>query len=299
MLATAGGAAAHDLFVNNLAGDDLFDGRWPDGRGAGSGPVKTLRQAIWLADTGDQITLANTGVPYHESVTLFGDRNSGGAVKPFTIDGSGAVLDGTVAIPDDEWHFDHGNVFRYRPERMAYQQLYIGGKPAVRRVAGADGAVPDLKPLEWALVAGQIYFCPEPTKMPQAYQARCAGLTVGITLYKVQNVSITNLIVQGYQLDGINLQDAREPISLTQLTARGNGRSGIAVCGASGATIEACLAGGNGESQLHIEGPSHTQIISCDLLSDTGPKWLKAKDSSLLLNNQPQPKVQSAGRGSN
>src|SRR5437764_9953203 len=124
LFATAGGAAARNLFVNNVAGNDLFDARWPENRGAGSGPVKMLRQAIRLADTGDRITLAKTGEPYRESVTLFGERNSGGAVQPFTIDCSGAVLDGTVPVPDDEWHFDHGNVFRYRPERMAYQQLY-------------------------------------------------------------------------------------------------------------------------------------------------------------------------------
>src|SRR5271165_4116863 len=89
LLAAENYAAAHDLFVNNVAGDDLSDARWPESRGPRSGPVKTLRQAIWLADSGDRITLANTGVPYRESVTLFGERDSGGAVQPFTIDGSG------------------------------------------------------------------------------------------------------------------------------------------------------------------------------------------------------------------
>ncbi len=281
---------ARDLFVNNVAGNDLFNGDWADGRGAGSGPVRTLRQALWLARTGDRISLANTGEPYRESVTLFGDRNSGGATRPFIIDGNGAVLDGTVAVPDDAWQFDHGNVFRFRPERMAYQQLYINGKPAARRKpAEPQGPPPDLKPQEWALVGGEIYFCPEPGKLPQFYRPRCAGLTVGLSLVKVQHVAIGNLIVQGFQLDGINLQDARSPVTLLQISARGNGRSGIAVCGSSRPAIEACLVGGNGESQLHLEGPSETHVENCDLLADTAPKWLKLPGSALYLGSKPQP----------
>ena len=80
-------AAARDLYVNNLAGDDLLDGGSPTGRGSGRGPVQTLRQALWLANTGDHIALANTGTPYRESVTLFGNKHSGFTDRPFIIDG--------------------------------------------------------------------------------------------------------------------------------------------------------------------------------------------------------------------
>jgi hypothetical protein len=282
------GAAGRDLYVNNLAGDDLLDGGSPNSSGAGRGPVQTLRQAIWLADSGDHIVMANTGTPYRESVTLFGAKNSGYATRPFIIDGQGSVLDGSIPVPTEAWRPDHDDVFRFRPERMAYQQLFLDGRPATRRgLASTTAGLPALGPLEWALYDGQIYFRVEPGRLPDQYNPSDANLTVGITLYKVEHVAIANLFVQGFQLDGVNLQDVRSPCTLTQVSARGNGRSGIAVCGASRATIEACLAGNNGQSQLHLEGPSEAHIENCDLIEKTGPKWLKTAESRLFVDGKP------------
>jgi hypothetical protein len=281
-------AIARDLYVNNLAGDDLLDGGSPTGRGSGRGPVQTLRQALWLANTGDHVVMANTGTPYRESVTLFGDKHSGFTERPFIIDGQGAVLDGSMAVPPGAWQHYRDDVFRFRPERMAYQQLFLDGRPAARRSpASTLGGLPALDPLDWALYDGQIYFRVEEGRLPEQYNPSDAYLTVGITLYKVEHVAIANLFVQGFQLDGINLQDVRSPCTLTEISARGNGRSGIAVCGASRATIEACLAGNNGQSQLHLEGPSETHVENCDLIEKTGPKWLKAVDSRLLVDGKP------------
>jgi hypothetical protein len=281
-------ASARDLYVNNLAGDDLLDGGSPTGRGSGRGPLQTLRQALWIANTGDHIVLANTGTPYRESVTLFGDKHSGFADRPFIIDGQGAVLDGSTPVPPDAWQHYRDNIFRFRPERMAFQQLFLDGRPAARpSPAAALGGLPALDPLEWVLYEGQVYFRVEEGRLPDQYNPSNAGLTVGITLYKVEHVAIGNLFVQGYQLDGINLQDVRSPCTLTQISARGNGRSGIAVCGASKATIEACLAGNNGQSQLRLEGPSETHVENCDLIEKTGPKWLKAADSRLFVDGKP------------
>jgi parallel beta-helix repeat protein len=280
-------AAGRDLFVNNLAGDDLSDGGAPQSMGAGRGPVQTLRQALWLANAGDHISLTNTGTPYRESVTLFGAKHSGVSTHPFVIDGNGAILDGSAPIPVDAWQHDHDDVFRFRPERMAYQQLFLDGRPAARRnLASALAGPPELQPLEWALFDGEIYFRVEPGRLPDHYHPSDAQLTVGLTLYKVEYVTIANLVVQGFQLDGINLQDTRSPCIVTQCTARGNGRSGIAVCGASRATVDACLVGNNGQSQLHIEGPSETRVENCDLLPNTGPQWLKEAASRLWVDGK-------------
>jgi hypothetical protein len=280
-------AAARDLFVNNSAGDDLFDGGSPTSTGVGRGPVQTLRQALWLANTGDHVSLANTGEPYRESVTLFGDKHSGYPSRPFIIDGNGAKLDGSLGVPPEAWQHDHDDVFRFRPERMAYQQLFLDGRPAVRRsLTSTTGGLPELKPLEWAMTRGQIYFRVEPDRLPDQYNPADTNLTVGLTLYKVEHVAIANLFVQGFQLDGINLQDVRSPCTLTQISARGNGRSGIAVCGASRVAIDACLAGNNGQSQLHLEGPSETHVENCDLIPNTGPKWTRGSDSRLFVDGK-------------
>ena len=56
---------------------------------------------------------------------------------------------------------------------------------------------------------------------------------MGITLYEVRNVVIRDLIVQGFQLDGINAHDGVFDALLKKVTCRGNARSGICVGGAS------------------------------------------------------------------
>ena len=281
-------AAARDLYVNNLAGDDLLDGGSPTSRGSGRGPVQTLRQALWLANTGDHIAMANTGTPYRESVTLFGQKHSGFTTARSLLTGKGRCSTVRSPVPPDAWQLFATTYFRFRPERMAYQQLFLDGRPAVRRnPATTLGGLPALEPLEWALFNGQIYFRVEEGRLPDQYNPSNANLTVGITLYKVEHVAIANLFVQGYQLDGINLQDVRSPCTLTEISARGNGRSGIAVCGASKAAIEACLAGNNGQSQLHLEGPSETHVENCDLIAKTGPKWIKAAESRLFVDGKP------------
>ncbi len=282
------GAIARDLFVNNLAGSNFSDGRTATSTQPGVGPVQTIARALLLAEGADRIILANTGTPYHESVALQGDRNSGFRNQPFTIDGSGATLDGSSPVPADAWQNYRGDVFRFQPERMAYQQLFLDNLPAKRHPAVSSLAgVPPLAPLRWTLHDGWLYFRVEPGRLPDSYHVSDADLQVGLTLYKVQFVLIENLTVEGYQLDGINCQDVHPPVTLRNITAQGNGRSGIAVCGSSHVSIEGCRLGANGESQLHVEGPGETLVEQSELVGTaTAPKWL-ANGSRLLIDGQP------------
>ena len=266
-------AEARDVFLNNRAGDDHFDGRFATGQGGLAGPVQTLAKALRIADTGDRIVVANTGEPYRESVSLSGPKHSGFNFKPLVIDGNGATLDGSA--PADDWQPVGGDVFRFRPELMAFGALFAHGQPLARVSAGLPGeAMPALKPLQWTLREGWIYFRVEPDRLPDYYQLTYARLQTGLTLYKVEQVAITNLVVQGFELDGINCQDVRPTVTLDHITARWNGRSGIAVCGASHATLDACLVEGNGRSQLHIEGTSEVSATGCELVPKTAPNWL-------------------------
>lgn len=84
-----------------------------------------------------------------------------------------------------------------------------------------------------------------------------ASQTVGITLYQVLNVEIQDLVVQGYQLDGVNAHDSAFNVKLVGLTCRGNGRSGISIGGALRVELEACLVGNNGEWQA-----SHGRVLA-------------------------------------
>jgi len=112
-------AAGRDIYVNNLAGDDTFTGHKPHGvaRADRSGPVRSIDKALRLAQQGDRIVVANSGAPYRESVSLVGSRRSGYSFKPFVIEGSGSILDGSAAVPPGSWENYEGPVFRFRPPR--------------------------------------------------------------------------------------------------------------------------------------------------------------------------------------
>ena len=264
---------ARDLFVNNVDGDDLWTGAVAEA-GAPDGPTRTIAKALRISGPGDRIVIAKTDRPYEECISLVGSKHSGTLDHPFIVEGSGAVLSGSSRVPHELWKHWDGNVFRFPLKQLAYQQFFLDGKPARRYMPnGRDWSPDKLGPLEWALFGGHIYFGVEEDRLPHQYDLRFAREQTGITLYKVENAVITDLVVQGFQIDGIQVHDSRGPCLLAGITARGNGRSGIAVVGASEAAIDACLIGDNGASQLHVEGPAEARVTNSELLETSAPRW--------------------------
>jgi hypothetical protein len=270
-LSASATALARDIYVDNLSGDDRNDGAIATTNSSGSGPCRTIARALRAAQKGDRIVLANTGEPYRESITLQGGRNSGFAEDPLVIVGNGAVLDGSQPVPKDGWKHVAGDVFSFRPHLLAYQQLFLDDRPAVRQPVTADFTMPELEPREWCLFDRAIRFRTEEFRTPAEYNLTYAALPVGITLYEVRHVVIRDLTVQGFQLDGINAHDSAFDVLLYNVTARGNGRSGVSVGGASRVRFESSLIGNNGAAQLRTEGFSHTHVFNSDLLDNTAP----------------------------
>ncbi len=268
-------AAARDIYVNNLTGDDRYSGSQSVATPAVNGPVRTIARALQLARGGDRIILAANSEPYRESIAITGLRLSGTQRRPLVIEGNGAVLDGSLPVPPEAWeHYRHA-IFRFRPTRKAYQQLFLDGKPPVRVPAPLPGRIlEELDALQWCLHEGWLYFCVEEDKLPADYNLSCAVLQTGITLYQVQNVAIIDLTVQGFQQDGISVFNSATGVYLGGITARGNGRSGITVGGASSALIEECLVGNNGKAQLLTLPHSQTQVNKTWLLGNTAPGWV-------------------------
>lgn len=266
-----GTSSARDLFVSNTGGDDTFDGLTPQAMGDYIGPTQTINRALHLARKGDRIIIANTGVPYRESIALVGNKHAGDGFRPFIIEGNGAVLDGSIETPLDGWEAFATDEFRFRPERMSFQRLFLNDRPLQFVPPTDEGLVPLLEPLQWSLVDGYIYFRVEPGKILQDYALSHARLQVGITLRQTQYVVIDNLIVQGYYLDGVNAHDLVYDTTLSQITARGNGRSGVAICGASEVELIRCLLGDNGTAQLYCEGPAVAVVLDSHLLDQTAP----------------------------
>jgi hypothetical protein len=274
LLSLAGLAPARDIFVDNLGGDDRLTGNASDSTVAGTGPVRTIAKALRLAEKGDRVVLANRGEPYRECVTLHGGGNSGYPGKPFTIIGNGAVLDGSAPIDPLAWEHVEGEIFRYEPRLKSHQQLFRDDRPLVR-VPVAGPQMPAMEPLQWCLYNRAIHFRVEAFRAPFDYELSHAEMTVGLTLYEVRHVRIENLTVQGYQLDGLNAHDSAFAVELAGITARGNGRSGISIGGASRVTLVGCLVGNNGAAQVRTEGWSHTKIVDCALLETGAPPLVR------------------------
>jgi hypothetical protein len=261
--------------VNNESGDDRFTGQVARDPGGAGGPVRTLAKALRLAGPGDTIILAKTDAPYRESLSLVGSRCSGNSLQPFTIQGNGAILDGSAPAPAEAWEHYKGAIFRLRSRSAGYAQLFLDGRPAVRVIAAqAAKSPPELQPRQWCALDGRIYFCVDRTKLPGDYKLSYAHDRTGITLFHVERVRIADLIVQGFQVDGISLYNSARDVSLSNVTCRGNGRSGIAVGGASQVTIDASLLGNNGQAQLLTLPYSEVHVRNTHLLSNTAPGWV-------------------------
>ncbi len=281
---SAAPCGARDIYVNNVVGDDRNDGSAPDPVGDKIGPFRSITRALQSTQKADRVILINTGEAYRESITLQGGRQSGVPDSPFELIGNGAVLDGTMRVPIDGWSHYEGAIFRYRPPKMSFQMLYLDAKPAERQKVTRREEIKDLQPLAWCMFEGHLYFCVEENRLPQAYDLAFADLQAGITLYEVRDVLIKDLVIQGFQLDGVNAHDGVRRTTLSGLNCRGNGRSGISIGGASRVVLESCLVGNNGAAQVRAEGASHAQLIGCDLLDNTAPKIVR--DGGEVVVNQ-------------
>lgn len=271
LLGTLGAtAAAREIHVDNLAGYDGLDGSPQRSVIGSTGPVRTIAKALRLARPGDRIVLTKTSAPYRESVALVGSRLSESLLTPLILDGGGAVLDGTAPVPADRWEHHLGDVFCFAPERLGYQQLYLAGRPALRRpTTPADYDLPELEPLEWCLAQGKIYFRVEAGRLPEQYPLSYCVLGTGLRLYSVQNVVIRDLTVQGFQLDGIAVCDVVRGALFQRVTARGNGRCGISVAGDSQIEIEDSTLAGNGLARLRHGDYAQSWLYRTKLLDDT------------------------------
>ncbi len=294
---TAGPVSAKTIYVDNQIGSDRFDGISSKPTGRGAGPVETIRRATELAGSGGRIVVANTGQPYYENVVLFGHKNSGTRREPFRIEGQGATLDGTVAIPDSAWESVGNSVFRYRPTLLSHQMLYNEGRPLPQVFAKKGSLVrPRLEPGQWCYHDGTIYFRVEGNRLPETYRLRCAGHGAGLLLYRVDHVEISGLTIQGFQLDGIQAADAVSKISLVGLNLRGNGRSGISVQGASRITASQCLVGNNGRAQVRVDGYCKANLDDCDVLDNTAAPFVVSR-GKLFVDGKPYPSVSTNETG--
>ncbi|EAQ82775.1 hypothetical protein [Blastopirellula marina] len=264
-------AAARDIYVDNIRGDDHHIGTMPELGVNADGPVRSIAKALRVARKGDHIVLKNTGVAYRESITFQAAHHSGFPGSPFVLEGNGATLDGAALVPVDAWEVVGDDLYRFSPWRKAFNILFMDDKPLEKAAIRTKEDLAAMQPLEWALFDDHIYFKSEKNLGLGGYRLTYTGLTVGITLYDVRYLEIRDLIVQGFQLDGINAHDNAFEVGLKRITARGNGRSGVSIGGASRVDVTGALLGNNGVAQLRSEGYCQVSIKQSDLLDNTAP----------------------------
>lgn len=264
-------ASARDIYVDNLRGDDHLNGTTAELGENVDGPVRTIAKALRVACWGDRIVLKNNGIPYRESITFQAGRHSGVPGRPFILEGNGATLDGSALVPIDAWEVVGPDLYRFSPFRKAFNILFMDDKPLDKADVQDKADLAKMEPLQWALFDDHLYFKSEKNEGLGKYRLTYTGLTVGVTLYDVRSVEIRDLTVQGFQLDGINAHDNAFDVQLNSITARGNGRSGISIGGASRVDVNGALIGNNGVAQLRSEGFCRVVVRGSDLLDNTAP----------------------------
>jgi hypothetical protein len=282
---------AGTIYVNNALGDDRASGLFPELRALGDGPVATIRRAFEIAHGSDSIVIANTGLPYSESVTLDRPDLVGAEVFPLVIEGNGAVLRGAARLSPDVWRRVAKDTYRYQPYRKGHYQLIVNGTPADEvPVDSAANTLPTLAPMQWCAFRGYVYFRVEPTKFIDQYEFEAPLFDVGLGLHNARNVVVRNLNFEMFRLDGVAVTGNSRNVRLINVRSSANGRAGLSVSGTSQVQVGGIDLSGNrvAERLVLVKGrvndipeaqvPPKPAPISWDLKSDRYVRIVAPRD---------------------
>lgn len=266
LICSASGAEAGVIHVNNRHGQDVYDGAAPRPLDRYTGPVRSIGRSLELANPGDTIVVANTGVPYYESFSLVGGRHSGSPSVRFTIEGNGAVVSGARAVPAAAWRQAAESLWQMTPRRKGYYQLLLDGE-----------TVPEFRPTEtvpqlsqipqgrWTARRGSIYYHGRPGERPGERGFAYAHFDVGLTLYNVRHVVVRDLTFRHFRLDGMNAHDGCRDVTLENVTCSENGRAGLVAAGTSRVRLRNCKAAGNRHHSLLVSERAEADLEETEL----------------------------------
>lgn len=200
----------NQLRVDPVTGEDANDGR--------AAPVKSIARAIRLAQPGDTIHLT-PGV-YFESADLTNKHGLPG--RPITLDGHGAVLDGSEPVTTKDWEQVSPDLYR---RQKVYKQtddaivdrwfLLMDGKMnrmnrCSKGPSGPLKTVAELQPGEWTYVKDEeaFYLRLSPGEdLDQAnirYPARSSAVVQSIagSWLTVRNITGTHVYNDGFNVHG-------------------------------------------------------------------------------------------------
>jgi len=259
-------ASARMLFVNNRTGSNEFDGTNSATQNSISGPVKSINRALELAEPGDTIMVANTGIPYYESLQLVGKRFSGVGNSTFKIMGNGSILSGARAIPRAGWREVKLHLWKVTPARKGHYQLVRNhAKVPETIVPRGSKSIPEIPVGNWCVWQGSIYYHGDADDVPPQQRFAFASEQVGITLFAVRDVEIHDFQIRHFRLDGINAHDLAKNILIYNVNATQNGRSGISVNGTSQVAIQNCSLLENRKEALLLSELGYAELLDTEM----------------------------------
>jgi hypothetical protein len=191
------------IYVDNFQGDDAFDGSTAAPVNPANGPVKTLRRGLQLLQPGGTLNIANHGLPYYESLEIVGGKLSGSPLHPLVVEGNGAELNGSYAVPITGWRNVGENLWEFRPFRKGGYVLIQDNK-AVPEMILPPGIrnLPEIPEGQWAAWKGSIYLRTNSLTVPSDLNLAFAVRSMGVTLYEVHDVVVRNLKVRHFRYVG-------------------------------------------------------------------------------------------------
>lgn len=261
-------ADAKIIYVDNVSGADRADGLVEKPTNESSGPVRSLRRAMQIVRPGDIVNIANTGMPYFESISLAGKRLSGVLEQPVRIAGNGAILSGARAVPDGAWQKAGDDLWKVNPYRKGHYLLIHESKELteVRPEGGTQWReLPPLEVDQWCSFKGQIYYRSAEREEPHDKPFGIAAEECGISIYGAQEVVIEDLTIQHFRLDGVGVPDLAKKVELRNVKLINNGRAGLRVGGAAIVTVRAGTIEKNGRHSVLLQGLGTAEVVESTL----------------------------------
>jgi hypothetical protein len=225
------------IYVHPQQGDDHADGLSATAAD-GHGPVRSIAQAVHLAQPGDTVDLAAVEQPYKESA-VFTNR-SGEPGRPIVLDGHGATLSGCEPLNVDDWKMVAPG--RYRTARLPNRPSQVGrfyflfdGVPnhmgrSSKGVHAPFKKPDDLKPGEWTFVQseGAYYIQIDPARSLADCRVEAPVRLNGVQISgKCSHLVIRNLTATHVYNDGYNIHGTTRDIAFENITAIECGDDGL------------------------------------------------------------------------
>jgi len=258
------------LRVDPATGDDANDGRIK--------PVKTIARAVRLAQPGDTVHL--TPGTYYESADLTNKHH-------ITLDGHGAVLDGSEPVTSKEWELVEPGLYRrtklYKVTDEAivgrWFLLWDGKMNRMNRCSKGPSAplkeVSALQPGEWTYVKAEdaFYLRLAPGQDLDAanirYPARSSAVVQSLSgsWLTVRNLTGTHVYNDGYNVHGAQRNLVFENIAAIECGDDGFSAHEDADCRIDGFTSIGNATGlcDTGTSQTHYRNVTIKDCVGFDL----------------------------------